>query len=51
MVKSILKTMNSVNSALPHNVRVLVSFCMLFPLVLGEFLQNAVPDDCTLSVV
>ena len=31
--------------------QVLVSFCMVFPLVLGEFLQKTMPNDLTLSVM
>ena len=44
------KTPNSVNSAFSHDVRVLVSFWMVFPSVLGKFQQKALSGDLTLSV-
>ena len=53
MVESILNTLNSIKSAnhtLSHDVRVLVSFNGL-PLVLEKFLQKALPNDTTLSVM
>ena len=54
MMESFLKTLDSVKS-INYNFNkmsnVLVSLCMVFPLVLGEFLPKALPDDLTLSVV
>ena len=41
--ESILKTIISVKND------VLVLFCMVFPLVLGEFLQKELPDDISLK--
>ena len=50
MMESVISRINSVKSAisiLPH----VICFCMVFPLVLWKFLQRALPDDLTLSVV
>ena len=52
MMKSILNTINSVNSAnyaLSRDVRLLVSFWMVFPLVIWKFLQKALLDGFTES--
>ena len=47
MMESILNT----NSSMSRVQSVLVSFCMVLPLVFREFLQKVLPGDLTLTVV
>ena len=53
MMESTLKTINSALEWELALYQVLVSFCMVFPLlvVLWEFLWKALPDDISLSMV